>query len=169
MVLEVGAHTRSINHNINVQGLEEIGRPDAAELQNARGIHSTSCEDDVLGCHEFGLPAVTADDFNARGAASVEFDWSAVVTDDEVEVRPIAGRGIICRLSCRADGLFTIRVLREPRESDILPVCAVLQDRRAKVLSPSLCLQFYLMRQPIDSRRPQPLENLPAAGHCQEG
>lgn len=169
MILEVGAYTRGVDDDINVQRLEEIGRPNAAELQYPRGVHSTSCKNDVLRCYEFGLPAITADDFDARDAASVKLDRPAIVTDEEVEIRSIAGRGIICRLSRRANGLLAIRVLREPREPDILSICAVFQDRRTKVLSPSLCLQFYLIRQHIDSRRPLILENLPAAGHCQEG
>lgn len=82
VVLEIGAHTRGVDHNIDTQRLKQIRGPDTAELQNAGSVHGARCEYDVLGRHKFGMsPAVTADDFNTGGDIPLKLYCSAVMTD----------------------------------------------------------------------------------------
>lgn len=49
MVLKVRTNSRQIDHHVDVQGFEMVGRTDAAELQYPGSINCSGSYDDVFG------------------------------------------------------------------------------------------------------------------------
>ena len=143
VVLEVGAYAGRVDDGIDAQRLEDFLRPDAAELQDPGGIHRSSGQYDILRSNKLRALSAAAGHHYAPGGVTLEIYPRAVVPHKQVEVRPVASGGVVCRLGGGANGLGPVRVLWKPRDSHVLAIGAVFEVVCAEVSGPGLRLSLW--------------------------
>jgi len=97
MVLKIGPDTIQILDHGDVEPLENIARPNAAELQDLGGVDSARGQDDfvVRGYGEFLRRVASAVHLDAPGRRLSDLHPAHVAVDEEVQVGPMLDRVVV--------------------------------------------------------------------------
>lgn len=142
MILEVCADSREVDDHVDAERLEEAGRTDAAELQDARRVDGPCGQDDLSRVDNPRTKAVSTLNLDASRLLAVKHDGGSVVPDEQVQVLAVAHGVVIGGFCGRPGGVVAAGILGKPRDSDVVAVCAIGEDRDAEVLRPGLGLRF---------------------------
>ena len=147
MVHKVGADAGQVFDHRDAEPLEQVTRPDAAELEDLGGVDSAGRQDDLLlgGYRNLPRRVASAVDLHPLGLGLPDLDLAHVTVDEKLQIGPVLG-GIVVGRACRGPCLvLAVGAVRPPRNTDELAVHApVVEEREPQVVGPgSIQVVYY--------------------------